>query len=350
MKKKILITVSVIVSVVVLALGGFGAYAYHTLTKRPVLHSDIWIYIDPNTTTADIYKQLQKSNMTLDELGYVQIAERLYTQKEGGDLSKCYGAYQLKEGMAAAKIVTRILRRQQTPVKVTFNEARLLTELAGKMSSRLMCDSLSMLNAMLAPEFLAECGSDSANVIGIFLPDTYEVYWDTTADSFVRKMLAEYRKFWNEKRCEKAKALGITPQQATIICSIAEEETQDRAERGVVARLYLNRLNIGMPLQADPTVKYAVGDFTLRRVLNVHLATDSPYNTYKVAGLPPGPIRMVDKRTIDALLDSKPHQYLYMCAKEDFSGTHNFATSLGQHLRNAARYHAALDAYLKSKR
>ena len=163
-------------------------------------------------------------------------------------------------------------------------------------------------------------------------------------------MLAEHRKFWNDERKAKAQNLGITPQQATIICSIAEEETQNRAERGVVARLYLNRLNIGMPLQADPTVKYAVGDFSLRRVLNIHLEKDSPYNTYKVAGLPPGPIRMVDKRTIDALLNSKPHKYLYMCAKEDFSGTHNFATSLGEHLRNAARYHAALNAYLKNKR
>ena len=246
MKKKIVVIVSVIAAIVVIALCGLLGYGYYYLMKKPVLHSDVWVYIDPNTTTANIYQQLQKGQMTLDELGYVQLAQKLYEKKEGGSLDNNYGAYHLEEGMTAARIVTRILRHQQTPVKVTFNEARLVPELAGKMSSKLMCDSVSMLNAMLDPEFLAECDTDSANVIGIFLPDTYEAYWDTAPDSFVRKMLTEYRKFWNDERNAKAQDLGITPQQATIICSIAEEETQNRAERGVVARLYLNRLNIGI--------------------------------------------------------------------------------------------------------
>ena len=255
MKKKIVVIVTVIAAIIVIALGGLLGYGYHYLVKKPVLHSDVWVFIDPNTTVTDIYQQLQKGDMTLDELGYVQLAQKIYEKKEGRLLDNNYGAYHLEKGLTAARIVTRILRHQQTPVKVTFNEARLVTELAGKMSSKLMCDSASMLNAMLDPGFLSECETDSANVIGIFLPDTYEAYWDITPDSFVRKMLAEHRKFWNDERKAKAQDLGITPQQATIICSIAEEETQNRAERGVVARLYLNRLNIGMPLQADPTVK-----------------------------------------------------------------------------------------------
>ena len=348
MKKKILIIS--IVLVIFLILGGITGYGFYTLMKKPVLHNDVWVFIDQNTTQADIYKQLEEGDMSLEELGYVQLAEKFYTKKEGGALVNNHGAYHLESGLSAGRIVTRILRHQQSPVKITFNEARLVPDLAGKMSSKLMTDSISMLNAIYSPEFLAECATDSANVIGFFLPDTYEVYWDISADKFVRRMLSEYKKFWNEDRIAKAQVLGITPKEATIICSIAEEETQNRAERGVVARLYLNRVNIGMPLQADPTVKYAVGDFTLRRVLNIHLEKDSPYNTYKVAGLPPGPIRIVEKSTINALLDSKPHKYLYMCAKEDFSGTHNFATNLSDHLRNAARYHAALNQLPKSKK
>lgn len=350
MKKKTILILSLIVLFVLLAFGGIAGYWGYTLMKKPVLHKDIWVYIDEDTNSSDIYKQLELGEMSLEELGYVQIAEKIYKKKEGGALENNHGAYHLESGLTAAKIVTRILRHQQSPIKMTFNEARLVSDLAGKMSSKLMTDSISMLKAILDPEFIKECDTDSANVIGFFLPDTYEVYWDITPEKFVRRMLSEYKKFWSDERIAKAEALGITPKQATIICSIAEEETQNRAERGVVARLYLNRLNIGMPLQADPTVKFAVGDFTIRRVLNSHLEKDSPYNTYKVAGLPPGPIRIVEKSTINSLLDSKPHNYLYMCAKEDFSGTHNFATNLSAHLQNAARYHAALDKYLKNKK
>ena len=348
MKKKTILII--VIGVILLIAGGLTAYAMYTLMKKPVLHKDVWVYIDKNTSANDIYLQLEKGDMSLEELAYVQMAEKFYKKKEGGALENNYGAYHLESGLSASRIVTRILRHQQSPVKITFNEARLVPDLAGKMSAKLMCDSVSMLNAIYSPEFIAECETDSANIIGFFLPDTSEVYWDISAEDFVRRMLKEYKRFWSDERIAKAKALGITPKEATIICSIAEEETQNRAERGVVARLYLNRLNIGMPLQADPTVKYAVGDFGLKRVLNIHLEKDSPYNTYKVAGLPPGPIRMVEKNTINSLLDSKPHKYLYMCAKEDFSGTHNFATNLSDHLRNAARYHAALNQLMSKKK
>ena len=342
----ILIAVAVVMAVVGTLVGNEA----YKMMKQPVLDADTWIYIDPNTTNSDIYKQLAAAGVSEEGLERIALAEKIYTRKEGGALEHNHGAYKLGKGLAAARVVTRILRHQQTPVKVTFNEVRFVPELAGKIASQLMTDSVSVIKAITEPEFLKECGTDPANIIGYFLPDTYEVYWDITAEKFAQRMLAEYRRFWNDERREKAKALGLTPEQATVICSIAEEETQNRTERGTVARLYLNRFSIGMPLQADPTVKYAVGDFTLRRILNTHLETVSPYNTYKVQGLPPGPIRIVEKATINALLDSKPHKYLYMCAKEDFSGTHNFATTLSEHLKNAARYHAALDKYLRSKK
>lgn len=347
-KTKIIILAVVVFAIIAIASAvGFGYYYFF---KKPILHKDVWVYVSPTTTTNDIFKQLDEGELSLDELATVKMAQEFIEKKEGKKLEESYGAYLLKKDLSAARIITTILRHQQTPVKVTFNEARLLTDLAGKMSKGLMCDSIAMLDAILNPEFIAECETDKANIIGVFLPDTYEVYWDIAPEKFVRKMYGEYKKFWNEERKAKAEALGITPKQATIICSIAEEETQNRAERGVVARLYLNRYQIGMPLQADPTVKYAVGDFSLKRVLNAHLLADSPYNTYRVAGLPPGPIRMVEKATINALLDSKPHQYLYMCAKEDFSGTHNFATNLADHNRNAQRYHAAVSQLLSKSR
>lgn len=348
MKKR---TILIIAILILLCLcGGAVGYSYYYLFKKEVLHNATWVYIDKDSSQQDIYQQLEKGEMSLDELGIVQIAEKIFSKREGKALEKSFGAYRLDSGLSAASIVKRIIRHQQTPVKVSFNEVRLVKDLAGKLSSKLMADSVSILNAILDPEFLAEAEKDSANIIGTFLPDTYEVYWDVAPEKFVRRMLDEYNKFWNEERIAKAKELGITPKEAIIICSISEEETQNRPERGVVARLYLNRYKLGMPLQADPTVKYAIGDFTLRRILNQHLEMDSPYNTYKHAGLPPGPIRIVEKSTINALLNSKPHDYLYMCAKEDFSGTHNFSKNLAGHIQNAQRYHAALNKLMSSKK
>lgn len=333
-----------ILSLVVLVIVGSACASYYFLMKLPILHRDIWVYVSPSTTTEDIYRQLaDDGQISQKEIGYVQLAERFYHWKDGGALAENTGAYHLEAELPAARIVTRFLRHQQNPVRVTFNECRQVKDLAGKIADDMMCDSLSVLNAIFSPDFLEECATDSANVIGIFLPDTYETYWDISPDKFVRRMFSEYKKFWNEKRLQKAADLKLSPREVSIICSIAEEETQNRTERGVVARLYWNRLQIGMPLQADPTVKFAIGDFLLKRILNHHLEVDSPYNTYRVAGLPPGPIRMVEKQTIDALLDSKPHKYLYMCAKEDFSGTHNFAVSLAEHNHNAQKYHNALN-------
>lgn len=311
--------------------------------KESALTKTTWVYIDKNTTKDSIYKQLGKGAENFDNLTNLKLAEKVLALRSHSNIEQMYGAYRLDSGMCAAKIMNRILRHEQTPVKVTFHDVRLLTDLAGRFSSKLMADSTEFLNAMLAPEFLSEAQTDSANVIGIFLPDTYEFYWTIEPDKFVRKMLAEYYKFWTEERTEKAKALCLTKKEIEIICSIAEEETQNRAERGIVARLYLNRFLIGMPLQADPTVKFAVGDFSIRRITGTHLSFQSPYNTYLNNGLTPGPIRIVEKATIDSFLNSKPHNYIYMCAKEDFSGTHNFATNFADHQRNAAKYHAALN-------
>jgi UPF0755 protein len=201
-----------------------------------------------------------------------------------------------------------------------------------------------------ATDFLLACdtvlpgfGFKKETFAAAFFPDTYEFYWSNEPDKVVKRLLEYRNNYWTEERRAKAKSMGLTPVEVSTIASIVEEETNKRDERPVVARLYLNRLNKGMMLQADPTVKYAVGDFSLRRITRQHLEINSPYNTYKNVGLPPGPIRIVEKTTLDAVLNAPKHNYLYMCAKEDFSGRHNFAADFATHQRNAAKYHAELN-------
>jgi UPF0755 protein len=257
------------------------------------------------------------------------------------DTTTIYGAYQISPGDACRRVATRLAHHRQNPVKLTFNNIRTLPQLAERVGA---------VMEMTPDEFLAACGRvlsaqnfAEEEYVAAFLPDTYEFYWNTSADVTVSKLLDYRNKFWTEDRRAKAAALGITPVQAATLASIAEEESSKRDERGVIARLYLNRLHRGMKLQADPTVKFAVGDFALQRILSGHLRTDSPYNTYLNPGLPPGPIRIPEKATIDALLNSEPHNYIYMCAKEDFSGRHNFSTDYATHQKNAERYRRALD-------
>ena len=176
----------------------------------------------------------------------------------------------------------------------------------------------------------------------MFIPNTYEMYFNTGADKVIERFYYEYEQFWNEERKEKAKQIGLTPLEVSILASIVQAETVKRDEAPIIAGLYINRLKQGIALQADPTLVFAVGDFTLKRVLNEHKEIDSPYNTYKYAGLPPGPINMPEISSIDAVLKYKPSDFIYMCAKEDFSGYHNFTNNYNEHLRNAQRYQKAL--------
>jgi len=327
--KKILI---ILVGLVCLAAAAAGV-AWYQLTKCPATTQTGWLYIEGQ----------QVSDTSLISNERVQLALRLMKFDKRLSEGSLDGAYRIDSGMTPVEVSRKLTRRMQDPVKLTFHDIRLKEQWAGRMAERLMCDSASIMEAMLDPALLAEAEMDEKNIGGLLLPDTYEVYWNITPAGLMQRMLKEYRRFWNESRQAKAESLGLTPQEVVILCSIAEEETQNREERGTVAMLYWNRLQLMMPLQADPTVKFAVGDFGLKRILNAHLEVDSPYNTYKHEGLPPGPIRLVEKATIDTFLNAKMHPYLYMCAKPDFSGTHNFATSYGQHLRNAEAYHAALN-------
>lgn len=259
-----------------------------------------------------------------------------------GDDQLPHGAFRIEAGTSAARVYRRLSRGAQTPVRVTFNNVRTMRQLASRVASRMEFDDSEFLAA--CDSVLLPMGMKPPHYPAAFFPDTYEFYWTDGPAKVVGRLVGEYGRYWNDTRCRQAAALGLTPVEIATVASIVEEETNNRAERGTVARLYLNRLKEGMKLQADPTVKFAVGDFSLRRILGKHLATLSPYNTYMYKGLPPGPIRIVDRSTLDAVLGAPANDYLYMCAREDFSGTHNFTRSYSEHLANARRYQAALNA------
>ena len=253
------------------------------------------------------------------------------------------GAYKVKAGTSPFYLWRKLTRGTQSPINFTFNNKRTLKDFAEAVGETMMISADSMYNYISNPEVYKELGFTKETFPAMFIPDTYELYWTASAKTIVKKLHESYEAFWSEGRRKQAKALGLTPVQVSTLASIVEEETAQKAEKPIVAGLYLNRLRIGMKLQADPTVKFAVGDTQLRRILNKHLITDSPYNTYLYAGLPPGPIRLSDKSSLLAVLNAKKHNYLYMCAKEDFSGTHRFTASLSEHNYNAHLYQAALN-------
>lgn len=251
------------------------------------------------------------------------------------------GSYVVNPGEKALSLARRIRNRMQDPVRVTFNNVRTLDDLSLRIDAQLHLSAADFLAA--ADSVLSVRKVTKANRAAYFMPDTYEFYWNASPTQVVDKLVAQHDRFWTDERLQKAAKLSLTPEQVATLASIVEEETAMSDERPTVARLYLNRLGRGMLLQADPTVKFAVGDFSLRRITARHLAVDSPYNTYRYGGLPPGPIRIPAARTLDAVLDARQNSYIYMCAKEDFSGYHNFTSDYQQHLANARRYQQALN-------
>lgn len=295
-----------------------------------------WVYIPANTPSDSISAILDRN------LGVAGRRAASMWRAYGGKTETAHGAYRIEPGTRALTIFKRIARGNQTPVRLTFNNIRLLPTLIGRMGRTFEVDSATFATTL--DSVLTARGYKPEEYIGAIFPDTYEFYWTTPPADVVARLADTRDDFWTPERTARARDLGLTPMQATIIASIAEEETNRPDERGTVARLYLNRLQRNMPLQADPTVKYAVGDFSIRRITGTHLAVNSPYNTYRQRGLPPGPIRMPERATIDSLLNSPAHDYLYMCASPDFSGRHSFARDFATHQRNAAAYHRALNA------
>lgn len=259
-----------------------------------------------------------------------------------GDLSTRHGAFKIKEGESALSVANHLRRGDPDEVKVTINSIRTKEDLAKRLASRLMMSKEEMLKALNDKELCAKYDKNPDNITGTFLPDTYQFLWDIEPAKLIEHMAKYSNNFWNDERKEKAKKIGLKPDEVVTLASIVEGETSKADEKGKVARLYLNRLQRHIKLQADPTVKFALQNFALRRITFEDCSVQSPWNTYYVEGLPPGPICIPDKASIDAVLDAPKHNYIYMCAKEDFSGYHNFAETLAEHEAFAAKYHQAL--------
>lgn len=254
-----------------------------------------------------------------------------------------YGAYEIPDGTSPAQAARILSRGAQTAIPLTINGVRQLDSFIPRIASKFNFSAEDISSLLNDSSLMATYGLTPEQAPALFLNDTYYLYWTASARDLIDKLAQNYQRFWTPENKKKADALGLSPAEIVIIASIVDEETNAQSEKGRIGRLYINRLHKGMKLQADPTVKYALKDFSIRRVTRQHLSAPGPYNTYRVAGLPPGPIRTVSTTTLQAILDSEPSDDLYMCAKEDFSGTHNFASTYEQHLENARRYQNALD-------
>ncbi|KOH46450.1 endolytic transglycosylase MltG [Sunxiuqinia dokdonensis] len=297
------------------------------------------IIIAKDATYQDVLDSLNARDIIENEKAFRWVAK-----KKKYPASIKAGKYIFEKGMNTNQIVNRLRAGDQEPVTVTFNNLRFIDELAGSVAQRIEPDSLELLQYLNDSTVISQHGFDQHSFHAMFIPNTYEFYWTTTPEQFVERMASEYRRFWNDERLAKAESLGLTPIEVSTVASIVQEETIKADEKARVAGLYLNRIKRGMLLQADPTVKFALGDFGIKRVLNVHLKIDSPYNTYIYAGLPPGPINFPEISSIEAVLNAEEHAYLYMCASDEFNGYHNFAKTLREHNINARRYQEALNA------
>ncbi len=261
------------------------------------------------------------------------------------DLPTTYkpGHYLLRPGMNVIEIARMLKLGLQTPVRVTINNVRIPTQLAGKLARQIDADSTAILRALTSDSLARAVGFDSVTLFSMFIPDTYEFYWTVSPEEMVHRMKREYDRFWAEERDAKRKRSGLSRLEVMTLASIVYEETRKTDEMPRIAGVYINRLRKGIPLQADPTVKYAMQDFGLRRILYRHLKTPSPYNTYVNKGLPPSPICMPGRNAIDAVLDFERHDYIFFCARPTFDGYHNFARTLAEHNANARAYSAELN-------
>ena len=316
------------------------ALQYYNRIWGPNVHTTektVEIFIPSNPTYEEVYALLEFSGalISMDDFDWVVQRKGAQDRFEGGH-------YLLRNGMSNNDIVNMIRAGRQSPVKVTFTNVRTAEELAGQLSSRLEPDSLEFLASFKNDSLLAIYNVTKSTLFGNILPNTYEMWWTTTPENFLKRMFREYDLFWNDERKAKAENIGLTPQEVLVLASIVDEETVKADEKARVAGLYLNRLQKGIRLQADPTIKYVMNDFSVKRILTKDLRIDSPYNTYIYAGLPPGPIRMPSIQGVEAVLNFEKHNYIYMCARDDFSGYHSFARTLQQHNQNADRYRRAL--------
>lgn len=336
MKKKIIAT-TITISVIFFICIAVGAYML--LFSKPFrTEYPTYIYIDENDDIDSIYTKIERklNPSTIKGIKFLSwlnnYSDNIHT-----------GAYRLDSETRTIDAFRKLKSGSQTPVRLIVPSTRTVDKLIGRVSRQIMADSTDIMKLLNDSSYIANMGFNKNTLPALFIPNTYEVYWNMTAEGFIKRIKKEYDSFWNEERTAKANSLGLSKIEICTLASIVEEETANNGEKPLVAGLYINRLKRGIPLQADPTVKFSLQDFGLKRILFKHLEVESPYNTYKINGLPPGPIRIPSAIGLNSVLNYARHNYIYMCAKEDFSGTHNFASSLREHQINAYRYQQALN-------
>lgn len=336
MNLKKIITIAAVVLISGLMIYGFILIRQIFADNTKFEESEVYVYVPTDANYETVKKIVEP---------YVENMNRfdVVANKKSYPENVKAGRFLFKKGMNSNELINAL--RQNLAVNLAFNNQERLEDFAGRIGSQIEADSLSLLNSFKDPVFLKENGFNEENVLTMFIPNTYEIYWNTSAIKFRDKMIKEYRNFWNEERVEKAKKQGLTPTEATILASIVHKESVKKDERPRIAGVYLNRLNKGMLLQADPTVIFAVkkqsNDFkqVIKRVLNKDLSVASPYNTYYSGGLPPGPIAMPDITALEAVLNPEKHNYIYFCASVDRFGYHEFAVTQAEHEINAKRYY-----------
>ena len=332
-KKRLIIA---ILGIILFGIAGVAHIYYYFFAPPFQITETAYIYIDRDDDVDSVYHKIAETGNPKQMHGFESLVRyQGYTLKTG--------RYAIKPADNMRYLHRRLSMGYQTPVKLTIGSVRTLDRMARNVSRQLMIDSTEGATLLNDTAYIREIGYTKETLPALFIPNTYEVYWDMSAEDFMARMQKEHKAYWNEKRMKQAEAIGLTPIEVATLASIVEEETANQAEKPMVAGLYINRLKRGMLLQADPTVKFSLQEFGLKRILFKHLEVDSPYNTYKYAGLPPGPIRVPSYQGLESVLNYTKHNYIYMCAKEDFSGTHNFAVTSAQHAANARKYQQALN-------
>lgn len=334
-KKKILI---IIILCVILLACIVGGVFFKTFFAENVQNRETVVVVPPGADFEQVMDTLRKHEVLKSEASFKKTAEVLKYK------TIRIGKYDISACRTNLDLVRLLRRGQHYPVKFTFNNLRTVDQLVERVGHKFFFEPEELSALLHDGSYLQKFGLSDTTAVCLFIPNTYELYYDITAEDFLERMSGYYDQFWNNQRLRFADTIGLTPVQVATLASIVEEENMRPSEKAIIAGLYINRLNKGMLLQSDPTVKFAIGDFARKRILNADLQVDSPYNTYKYKGLPPGPIRIPEASTMDSVLHYRHHNYLYMCAKEDFSGYHNFTASAAEHARNAARYRAALNA------
>ena len=344
-KKKSALRKFVIAFFVLTILGCAGmAYQLYLRVYQPNIVllenvSEKYIYIPTGADFHQVIQILSESGLLINANSFEWLAA---TKKYTTNIKP--GRYRINRNLNNNELINLLRSGKQTPIQVTFNNLRNKEQFAGKIADQIEADSVDLLTFITDTSFLNSNGFTAEDVICLFVPNTYEFYWNTSSEQFVERMKKEYEAFWNVDRKTKAKKIKLTPFQIVSLASIVEKEQNiKKDERPEIAGLYLNRIKKKMKLESDPTLIFALGDFTIKRVLNKDKKVDSPYNTYIHKGLPPGPICIPSINSVDAVLNASEHEYIFMCAKEDFSGYHNFAKTYVKHMINARKYHKAMN-------